>query len=172
MSNKNTEKECKCGKILQTVLLALILVGTSVSAFYSYKTSKVLDGIVEPQGAQAKTITETYAKGQTLAAAKESGKPVIAIFYADWCGYCKKFAPTFAKIIKKREFKSNLAAAFVNGDDPNNAEYMQEYAIEGFPTVMMINFKTGEKTKVPNNLLFMQTAEKDLLTKFVEFSKK
>lgn len=170
--NTQESKNCSCCKIAKIVVAGLILLCSATSAFYSYKTSKTLDAIIAPQAAQSKSITEAYAKGKSLEDAKATGKPVVAVFYADWCGYCKKFAPTFAKIIKKRQFKSNLAAAFINGADESNSKYMKEYNVQGFPTVIMINFETGEKTRVPNNLLFTPSAEKDLLTKFLDFAKK
>lgn len=179
MSKNNENKIKLSGSVIQTILLSLVFLGTAVSAYYSYQASSTLDNIVKgiaPSAKTAKTntvsISKKYAKDYTLEKAKESGKPVVAVFYADWCGYCKKFAPTFAKIIKKKQFKNNLSAAFVNCEAPENAKYVQEYNITGFPSVYMINFKTGEKVRVPNNTLFTQNAEKDLLKTFVEFSKK
>lgn len=164
------EKKCCMGKVLQIVLLLLIFISSTVSAVYSYKTNALLSG-----GAKAnaqKTISKAYAKNQTIEKAMKSGKPTIVLFYADWCGYCKRFAPIFNDIVKTRKFKSNLSVAFVNGTLPENAKYMAEYKIEGFPTVYMVNFKENEKVKVENNLLFTQNAKKDLLEKFLEFAQK
>ena len=160
---------------LTNALLSLVLVGTLVSTYYAYDTNKMLNGAAA--GTQSSgtpvSISEKYAKDDyTLEKAMDSGKPVIALFYADWCGFCQSFAPTFARIIKTRDFKKNLAAAYVNCDDPANDKYIKEYKIEGFPSVFMINPKTGEKTKVGNNLLFVADAEKSLLKRFVEFAQK
>ena len=163
------EKKCCAGKMLQLVLLCLILISSTISAVYSYKTNKLLAGGVR---VNAQTnITQTYAKNQTIEKAIKTGKPTIVLFYADWCGYCKKFAPVFNDIVKTRKFKSKLSVAFVNGTVPENAKYMQEYKIEGFPTVYMVNFKKNEKIKLENNLLFTPNAKNELLNKFIEFAK-
>ena len=165
------EKKCCTLKVLQLVLLVLILISSTVSAFYGYKINSLMSGTALKQIPQV-SISKAYAKNQTIEKAQATGKPTVVLFYADWCGYCKRFAPVFNEIIKTRKFKSKLAVAFVNGTDEQNKKYMQEYQIEGFPTVYMVNFKTGEKVKLSNNLLFTPNAKKELLTEFINFAKK
>lgn len=165
------EKKCCCEKVLKLVLLVLILICSLISAVCSYNTNMILSGGTAKVAAK-KSITAAYAKNQTIDKAIKSEKPTIVLFYADWCGFCKKFAPTFNDIVKTRKFKSKLAVAYVNGNDPDNQKYMQEYQIEGFPTVYMVNFKTGEKIRVSNALLFENNAKNNLLNKFIEFATK
>lgn len=164
------EKKCCKEKIVYLVLLVAIFLCSAVSAFYSYKTNSIL------ASSHAKTvktsITKDYAKNKTIEKAKESEKPTIVLFYADWCGYCQKFAPVFNDIVNTRKFKSKLSVAYVNGASEENQQYMTEYDIKGFPTVYMVNFKTNEKIRLNNGLLFTPNAKKELLNMFLDFASK
>ncbi len=177
-TNEHKERNCKCkkNKVIQYVLLGIIAAGTIVSAYYSYNSNKVLTTILnggQPAQAQpaGETITKKYAKNQTLEKALKSNKPIVAFFYADWCGYCKRFAPTFAKVTKNKAFKEKLNVAYINGDNAENAKHMAEYKVQGFPTVYLINPQTGVKKEVNNQLLFSPNAEVDLLNEFTNFAK-
>lgn len=187
MSQKKDDAKkgkCKCSKIrvFNGVVLIAVLASSITSAYYSYSVNKTLDAIIkgiQPSAAQAApatdsndSITKKYAKNRTLEKAQKTGKPIIAFFYADWCGYCKRFAPTFEKITKNGDIKSNLAVAYINCEAPENAHLIGEYQIQGFPTVYLINPKTGIKEQVNNSELFTATAEKDLTQRFVSFAKK
>lgn len=92
-------------------------------------------------------ISKKYDKGQTLAKALETKKDTVVLFYADWCGYCKRFAPQFNKITKTKEFKKEFAVAYVNCDAPENAELVRAYGIKGFPTVYLIE-EDGDKKQI------------------------
>lgn len=182
-NHQDTQDKCECSKfrLLNCTLLALILISTIVSAYYSYSANKTLNAIIkgiQPGAAQAApavsndSITKKYAKNLTLEKAQKSGKPVVAFFYADWCGYCKRFAPTFARIAKNNKIKSNMAVAYINCEAPENAHLIGEYQIQGFPTVYLIDSQTGVREKIDNSELFTPTAEKDLVEKFLKFAKK
>ena len=68
-------------------------------------------------------------------------KPVIVWFYTDWCGYCQRFAPTFGKVTKDKKIKNNFAVAYVNAEYAENQDLVQEYQIQGFPTIYLLNPK-------------------------------
>ncbi len=164
-------KTCFCLKILQIILLVSILACSAVSAYYSYNTNMIITGGAQTKAAKA-SITKAYAKDNTIEKAKAAGKPTVVLFYADWCGYCQKFAPTFYDVVKTRKIKSKLSVAYVNGSLEENQEYMKEYGIAGFPTVYMVDFKTGEKEKLSNSLFFNPDTKKVLTKMFLDFAKK
>ena len=174
------EKKCRCKacKIVKCLLVVFIAVCAALSAHYSYNTNKTLNAIIGGTGAaqaqtpSRETITKKYAKGQTLDKALKKEKPVVVFFYADWCGYCKRFAPVFAKVTKSKEFKNNFSVAYVNCDDAANSALVSEYGIQGFPTVYVVDKANDIKAMVDNGELFAPDAEKELVKTFLKIMEK
>ena len=125
----------------------------------------------EPQPQVDKeAISKKYAKkSMTLDKALSKGKPVAVLFFADWCGFCKRFAPTFAELSKDKDLKKAYTFVYVNSDDPENRQYMQQYHITGFPTLYLINPKTIDKAHVSNGLMFQADAMTVLKEQFQNF---
>lgn len=61
-------------------------------------------------------------------------KPAIIEFYADWCGPCKKIAPTLEEIAKENAGKLNVYK--VNID--NCPEIAKAYGISSIPTLFFV----------------------------------
>lgn len=68
-----------------------------------------------------------------------SGTTVVD-FYADWCGPCKRFAPTFEKLSNEMQ---NVKFAKVNID--HNKGISNKYSISSIPTLILI--KDGKEVK-------------------------
>ena len=92
---------------------------------------------------------------------------MLVFFYVDWCGFCQKFAPTFHKITKDSEIKSNFAIAYVNCDAPENAKFVQEYGIQAFPTVFVVD-KNGQRTQLQNETFFNNDSKEVVKNKALE----
>ena len=65
---------------------------------------------------------------------KEDKKPILIMFYAPWCGYCKKMKPDYAAAAKEIKGQGILAAIDVNR--PENSPVRKLYNISGFPTLL------------------------------------
>ncbi len=173
-------KEGKCpGKKLVCLVLGLILVFSLVSMTETIILHRKFNKFLRAAQIDLKAaeehdflISEKYDKGQSMEKALETGKPIIAWFYVDWCGFCKKFAPTFDEITKNKEIQDNLAIAFINCSDEKNQKLVEDYKIEAFPTVYMVNPKTNVRKVVDNQELFEDDAIKELTEKFLDFAKK
>ena len=113
-------------------------------------------------------ISRKYDNGMTLDKALKKGKPVAVLFYADWCGFCKRFSPLYAELSKDRDLKKKFTFAYVNSEDRKNAAYFQEYQVKGFPTLYLIN-EQGERAQVPNNLMFQENSKQILTDQFNAF---
>ena len=114
-------------------------------------------------------ISKKFDNGMTLGKALKKDKPVAILFYADWCGFCKRFAPLYSTLSKDKELKKQFTFAYVNSEDEANRAYFQEYQIKGFPSLFLYNPKTGDKVQVPNSLMFQSDSENTLKQKFQAF---
>lgn len=65
---------------------------------------------------------------------KEEKKSIMIMFYAPWCGYCKKMKPDYASAATELKGQAILAAIDVNR--PENAAIRKHYNITGFPTLL------------------------------------
>lgn len=71
---------------------------------------------------------------------KNSDKPVLLDFYADWCGPCRMVAPILHEIAEER---SDVIVAKVNVD--NEEELAMEFGVYSIPTLVVM--KNGEVIK-------------------------
>ena len=69
---------------------------------------------------------ETFQKGGN------ENKPDLYLFKAKWCGHCKNFLPTWEALSNKYNKKIN----FITYDSEKNKKEMEEWKIEGFPTII------------------------------------
>ncbi len=81
-------------------------------------------------------ISEVSATGLKELVAK-SPIPVVADFWASWCGPCRSFAPTFQSAAQRH----GGVFVFVKVDTQANPLAGDLYSIRGIPTVLM--FKSG-----------------------------
>ena len=66
-------------------------------------------------------------------------KPVLVVFYADWCGPCKSLSPVVEEISEESD---GYVVCKLNVDDA--AEIAARYGVMSIPT--LIAFKDGRET--------------------------
>ena len=166
---QNLQVEKKCNSTLTVVLVTLSLlfsiVSLGLSGFLTYEHFAG-GGSVQKQGKKV-VISKQYDRGRSLEKARETQKPIVVFFYTDWCGFCQKFAPVFDKITKSRAIKENFAIAFVNCEKEENHKHMEEFNVQGFPTVYVIK-QDGTKEQLSNNTFFNDDSEKVVKEKMLE----
>ena len=69
---------------------------------------------------------------------RESEKPVLVYFWANWCGYCRSLTPVLDDLAKEYEGR----VVFHSVDIDENPELVERYRIEGVPYVFL--FKNGK----------------------------
>ena len=85
-------------KIILVFTIACVLL-SGLAATYSYAV-----GIMDK-----KEVPSDYQIGISYEDAIKSDRPMIALFYVDWCGYCMRFMPKYKTIEKIYKKYANIA---------------------------------------------------------------
>ena len=80
------------------------------------------------------TITNKNFENDVL----HADKPVLVDFWAQWCPYCRRIAPAFAKV--GEQYADILTAGKINYDE--EPQLIQRFGIDTIPTLML--FRNGE----------------------------
>ncbi len=145
---EKVEKKCKFTLLVVLVITSLLFsISSLILSLISFKGGAV------PSEPKAVVISKQYDKGRSLDKAIATKKPMIVFFYTDWCGFCQRFIKTFDKVTKDKKIKDNFAVAYVNCEDQKNAKYVEEYEVQGFPTVFVVT-KDGKRIHLDNNTFF------------------
>lgn len=86
-------------------------------------------------------------------------KPMVVLFYVDWCGYCRRFMPIYGEVAKK--YSKDFNFVVVNCDYPENKKMVESFYIRSFPTLFFMDKKL--EYNVPMNLAV--TTDKKIMTK-------
>ena len=112
------------------------------------------------------STNSSYYEGYSNAPGSGAADPpvtTIRMFKVDWCPHCKKAHPEFEKVEEKYHGKvingHKLNLVVVDGEDPNNESLVNEFKIQGYPTVVM--------TKDGKNIEYDAKVDQPTLEKFI-----
>lgn len=74
-----------------------------------------------------------------------SGKKLV-LFYADWCGYCKKLKPDWDAAADQVNETDDIKMIKINVGDAQDSKQQQisnTYKIQGYPTILLLD--SGKK---------------------------
>ena len=139
-------------------LLTLVAAATTFNAITSYQVKGLLTGNAvpkaeapaaqEPAANQPTKKPSDYHFGIPYEKAVKAKKPMIVLFYADWCGFCVRFMPIYEELYKNHKDQFNFVK--VNVEDKKYEDAVKKYEIAAFPTVFMVNTKTDKREQLMN----------------------
>ncbi len=124
-------------KILITLGILVTLIATSVVGF-------AVTAMNTPKHPSEYNIGITYDE------AVQSDKPMLAVFYVDWCGYCLRFMPKFKILSNIYSSKYNFVMINVEADK-NTKALAEDVGIAGFPTVYILDPKYDNRILMSNS---------------------
>ena len=60
-------------------------------------------------------------------------QPLFCMYFAEWCGHCKRTMPEFDKLIESPP--KGIKVLKIDSEDKQNAELIKSQDIKGFPTI-------------------------------------
>lgn len=92
-----------------------------------------------------------YDTGLTFEKASQEDKPILTVFYVDWCTYCRRFMPKLDKV--RNINKNDINVVLINVENPDNEKLAHDYRIAGYPTVYIIEPKYENRVHIENSYL-------------------
>ena len=131
----------------KTILLIIAVIVTGFFCINGFPEVKLNENIAP------ETVNETVEKvliKEDITVKKEDERPVVLLFYADWCSSCRRFAPSF-KVVKNRIGTHRCRFVEVNVDKHDGLS--RHFNIRLIPTVYIYDKKYNYKKKLNLNNL-------------------
>ena len=148
-----------------SLIIALVSSGLILNAIYTYQAQNLKESD-EQAGAGDTKLPSEYKTGVSYEKAMKENKLVVIDFYADWCPHCQRLAPIYDEVSK--EFKGKVNFVTINSEDAKNQKLMEEYQIQYFPTVYVVNPKTNKKEQIDSSLIFDKSTFEDKVQEYVD----
>jgi thiol-disulfide isomerase/thioredoxin len=109
------------------------------------------------------TNNYSYYEGYSNNSNNNDNVAIIRMFKVDWCPHCKKALPEFQSVKDQYDGKTingyKLSLVVVDGEDPANESLVNEFKIQGYPTVVL--------TKDGKNIEYEAKVNKTTLQEFI-----
>ena len=123
---------------LAGIIFTIMALVTTIFVLYT-KAANEIDAATKYQPQQNLTpAIELPEKGViNFQEITDDSKPIVALFYVDWCGYCRRFMPIFGQYAQK--YNKDFTFALINCDNPENKKITHENNVTSFPTLKIID---------------------------------
>lgn len=123
--------------LLGVSILALVIV--IVVVIYRSRRSTVQSAtaaiVSKPQQAASENTAPAVEKSayQTYNSTAQPKEAVLALFFAPWCGHCKRLEPAWDEFMGNFDGYKGVQIVKINGDE--NPDLAQLHNVRGFPTI-------------------------------------
>lgn len=92
--------------------------------------------------------SQDYGIGMTYHRAGLEDKPMLVLFYVDWCTYCKNFMPKLRLLNAIYQNKYNVV--LVNCEDEANKSLVEDFHITSYPTIYIVDDRIKNRVHIDN----------------------
>ncbi len=78
-----------------------------------------------------------------LSEAKKTGKPIVFVFSATWCGPCQKMKKDVYPSEAIKPYHDKFVWAYLDADDKDNEKLAKQYGVGGIPHIEIVD-KDGQ----------------------------
>lgn len=115
------------------ILAAAVIATGSYFAHTAWQTQR-------GEAALRATALEFLPLDRALALARSQGKPVLVDFSAIWCPTCRVLhAEVFTNAAVKQAIAGGYVLSRVDYESPEAPAFMQRYAVQGFPSLLVLD---------------------------------
>lgn len=99
----------------------------------------------------AKPVNQ-YDFGVDYDTAITMGKPVVLLFYTNWCSACKRILP-LVKMIQEK-YQNYFVFTSINAEDTKYSAIVKDYRLRCFPTIYIIDPKFDNRVHLEVSYIF------------------
>lgn len=162
------------------VSILFILAMCIIAGFEYYKYNNMKKEAISAQEDMIRNLSTLNEKGEPKKPseynigieynkAMKGKKPVLVLFYADWCHYCVRFMPVYQELSEK--YKDSMEFSKVNIEDKKYEKLVNSIGITGFPTVFIIDPKYDNRILLSNALLGKTELVSEEIDRFLRIRK-
>ena len=141
-SVKSILNKCKKNPLTCVLVIAIIVAVVVVISRNRNLVAPVPNNLVTVEGFQDDDIQVNSIEQLT----PSSDEIIVALFYTDWCGYCKRFKPKFYSLLQKiEEINNNRSEGRVSLKAINcevHKDICNKNEIRGYPTLKVFRPST------------------------------
>lgn len=135
------------------ISIRLVLIGLVVALLAGCPGSSAPEGSMPPvEVGESAEIAWVKSWDAALVRAQAEQKPIAAVFYADWCIWCKRLEETTLSDGAVASFLAEQAVAIRLDVDGDGEAVSEQFNVDGLPTVVFVNPDGSERGRIPGYL--------------------
>jgi thiol-disulfide isomerase/thioredoxin len=121
--------------VLLIILIIVLAIFRSVSPFLNlgFEINAHIGDLKTSFEIEAFNNSEDIRDYGDVVESYEGNDKVLVMYYANWCGHCKRTKPEFQQLIDS--YKGKIKVLMIDCEEPENKALVKSQKINGFPTI-------------------------------------